>query len=38
MSKYFGILLVLEIGLVASSQTGNKTNIQNDKEIQCISP
>lgn len=37
MSKYFGILLVLEIGLVASSQTGNKTNIQNDKEIQSRS-
>jgi uncharacterized protein YxjI len=37
MSKYFGILLVLEIGLIASSQTGNKTNIQNDKEIQSRS-
>lgn len=34
MRKYFGLLFFLGIGLLACSQTRNKTNNQDDKEIQ----
>jgi hypothetical protein len=33
MIRYFGLLAILAIGLTACSQTGNKTNVQNNKEI-----